>query len=331
MPIFITGATGLIGNKLAKVLSERNEVIHALCRKTADLSGLQHPNIKIFIGDVTDIQSVREAMRGCDLAYHLAAYARGYAKNIDLYHKINVEGTENICKVAFECNLKKIVFTSTIVTFGPTGKTPQDENTRRNSDVFYTTYEHTKYLAEKAVEKFINDGLNAVIVNPTRVFGPGLLNESNSVTIMIKMYLQGKMRTILGDGNSIGNYSFVDDVVNGHILAMEKGKIGEKYILGGENVTYNQLFAYISEVAEKKYFQFKIPYHIALGFASLEYIRAKFFNSYPLITPEWVRTFKLDWAYHSQKAEKELGYVITPLKQALKITIDWLKKQGDID
>lgn len=328
MPTFITGATGLIGSKLAKVLSENNEIVHALCRRTSDLSELKHPNIKIFFGDVTDIQSVKEAMKNCDTAYHLAAYARGYAKKMDLYYKINVDGTENVCKVALEYNLPKIVVTSTIVTLGPTGKSPQNEKTQRIDNVFYTTYEHSKYLAEKLVEKYIHNGLNALLVNPTRVFGPGLLNESNSVTIMIKMYLDGKMRTILGDGNGIGNYSFVDDVVNGHILAMKNGKIGEKYILGGENVSYNQLFSYISEISGKKFYQFKVPYAVALGFASLEYIRAKLFNSYPLITPEWVRTFKLDWAYHSQKAEKELGYTVTPLKEALRLTIEWLNNKG---
>ncbi|RCK77335.1 MAG: Dihydroflavonol-4-reductase [Ignavibacteriae bacterium] len=327
MPTFITGATGLIGNKLAKNLADRGEIVHALCRKSADIRTLSHQNIRIFYGDITDIESVFKAIKECDSAYHLAAYARGYAKDKDLYYKINVSGTENVCTAALKNNVKKIVFTSTVVTFGPTGKQPQDETTSRNNNIFYTTYEHSKYLGEKIVDNFIQKGLNAIIVNPTRVFGPGLLNESNSVTIMIDMYLKGKMRTILGDGNAIGNYGFVDDVVEGHILAMEKGRIGEKYILGGENVTYNQFFDILSEVANKRFYQFKIPYIVALSFAGIEKIRAKLFNSYPLITPEWVRTFKLDWSYSCKKAEKELGYKITPLKTALKITIDWLNNK----
>ncbi len=327
MTIFITGATGLIGNKIATSLANKGEIVHVLCRKSADTSYLNHRNIKLFYGDITDIESIKKAIDGCSYAYHLAAYARGYAKNKDLYYKINVRGTENICNAALEYRIKKIVITSTVVTFGPTGKNPEDETKKRDNNVFYTTYEHSKYLGEKVVENYIQKGLNAVLVNPTRVFGPGLLNESNSVTIMIKMYLDGKMRTILGDGNGIGNYGFIDDVVNGHILSMEKGKIGEKYIIGGENVTYNQLFELISKISGKNFHQFKIPYIFAIGFASVEKLRADLFKSYPLITPEWVKTFRLDWAYSCKKAESELGYKITPLKDALKITIDWLNQK----
>lgn len=327
MPIFITGSTGFIGNKLALKLAGQGETIHALCRRTSDVSTLKHPNIKIFYGDVNEYSKITEAMRGCEFAYHLAAYARGYAKDKNEYFRINVEGTKNICDAALKNGTKKIVITSTIVTFGPTGKNPESETIKRNENVFYTTYEHSKYLAEKVVEEYIKKGLNAVTVNPTRVFGPGLMNESNSVTIMIQMYLKGKMRAILGDGKGIGNYGYVDDMVAGHIAAMEKGRVGEKYILGGENVSYNHFFQLISEITGKRFFQFKIPYPVAITFSKFEEMRAKLFGGNPLITPEWVKTFALDWVYSSKKAEQELGYKYTPLRESMRQTIDWLNKQ----
>lgn len=327
MPIFITGATGFIGNKLALKLANNGETIHALCRKTSDVSTLCHPNIKIFYGDVTDYSKIAEAMHRCDYAYHLAAYARSHAKDKEEYNRINVEGTRNICDAALKTGIKKIVNTSTIVTFGPTEKKPESETIKRNENIFYTTYEHSKFLAEKVVEEYIQKGLKSTTVNPTRVFGPGLMNESNSVTIMIQMYMKGKMRAILGDGNGIGNYGYVDDMVDGHILAMEKGRVGEKYILGGDNVSYNQFFKIISDVTGKKFFQFKIPYPVALAFSKSEEMRAKLFGGNPLITPEWVKTFALDWVYTSKKAEDELGYKYTPLKDAMHKTIDWLNKQ----
>lgn len=327
MPTFITGATGFIGNKLALKLANQGEIIHALCRKTSDISTLKHPNIKIFYGDVTESSKIFEAMQGCESAYHLAAYARGFAKDKDEYSRINVEGTKNICDAALKTGIKKIVITSTIVTFGPTGKISESETIKRDENVFYTTYEHSKFMGEKVVDEYIQKGLKAATVNPTRVFGPGLMNESNSVTIMIQMYMKGKMRAILGDGNGIGNYGYVDDMVDGHIAAMEKGRVGEKYILGGENVSYNQFFQMISEITGKRFFQFKIPYPVVIIFSKFEEIRAKLFGGNPLITPEWVKTFALDWVYTSKKAEQELGYKYTPLRESMRQTIDWLNKQ----
>lgn len=326
MITFITGATGFIGNKLALRLAENGEKLHALCRSMSPQINLKHPNIKIFDGDVTDYSNLFKAMKDCDKVYHLAAYAKSYSKDKNLFYQINVDGTKNVCRAALECNVQKVVITSSVVTFGPTGKIPQDESTQRDVSRFFTTYEHSKYLAEKAAEDYISRGLNATFVNPTRIFGPGLLNESNSVTIMIRMYLEGRMRTILGDGNSIGNYGYIDDIVNGHILAMQSGRVGEKYILGGENVTYNKLFELISKVIGKRFIQFKISYSLALLYAMLEEMRAKLFNSYPIITPEWIKTFHLDWAYKCTKAEHELGYKITPLEEALQQTVNWINK-----
>jgi nucleoside-diphosphate-sugar epimerase len=328
MPIFLTGATGFIGNKLAHALAQRGDIVHALCRKTSDISTLNHPNIKIFYGDVTDRRQIEMAMKGCDYGYHLAAYARSYSRDKQDYFRINVDGTKNICEAAIHTGMKKIVITSTIVTFGPTGKQPVDETIKRDESKFYTVYEHSKFVAEKAVEEFIKKDLPAVIVNPTRIFGPGLMNESNSVTIMIQMYLKGKMRTILGNGNGIGNYGYVNDVVNGYLLAMEKGKIGEKYILGGENISYNDFFRTITEVCGKKFIIFKIPYQLAIFFGKAEELKAKIFKSYPLITPEWVETFALNWSYTNRKAETELGYTVTPFRDAVKQTIDWLNKNN---
>ncbi len=326
MPIFITGSTGFIGNKLAFKLAESGEIIHALCRASSDVRVLEHPNIKIFYGDVTDKESIMQAMSGCSQVYHLAAYAKSYAKDPSYYFKVNVDGTKYICESSLKFGVKKVVITSTVVTFGPTDKNENNEKIIRDDTVFYTTYEHSKFLAEKMVNTFIEKGLNVTTVNPTRVFGPGMLNESNSVTLMIQMYLKGKMRVLLGDGCGIGNYGYVDDIVQGHILAMEKGKIGEKYILGGENVSYNRLFEIISGITDKKFFQIKIPKKLAFIFANIESARAKYFNHYPLITPEWVETFSLDWIYSSKKAEAELGYVITPLSESLQETIKWLNR-----
>jgi nucleoside-diphosphate-sugar epimerase len=165
-----------------------------------------------------------------------------------------------------------------------------------------------------------------VVVNPTRVFGPGLLTEGNSVTLMIKQYLEGSWRLILGTGNAIGNYAYIDDIINGHLLAMEYGINGQRYILGGENLSFNDFFKVLEKQSKHIHKLFKVPSKIALLFSRFEELKANWFNIHPLITPEWVQLFLKDGAYSSARAQLELGYKITPFKEALAETIDWIEK-----
>jgi len=165
-----------------------------------------------------------------------------------------------------------------------------------------------------------------VIVNPTRVYGPGPLNVSNSVTKLIKQYTEGKWKFIPGDGMSTGNYVFVDDVINGHILAMERGLAGERYLLGGEDATYHELFDTIASIGGKRHKLYKMPLGVLLTFGKIQLFLAETFGRQPLITPGWVRKYLYKWSVSSAKAEKELGYRITPLNEGVRKTVDWLNK-----
>ncbi len=171
----------------------------------------------------------------------------------------------------------------------------------------------------------MSKGLHAVIVSPPRVYGPGLLSESNGMTRIIHRYEQGKWRLIPGDGSKISNYVFVDDVVHGHWLAMEKGKSGEKYILGGQNASYNEFFSMLKHISQKNYRLYKIPIWAMLLFAHMQLLLAKIFHKNPLITPIWVKKYLHNWELTSEKAQKELGYVITPLEVGLKKTLLWIR------
>src|SRR6056297_600063 len=252
MKFFITGATGFIGSKLALELAHQGHYVNALVRTKQKESLIKHSNIRIIHGDITDINSLRKGIKETDGIFHLAALAKPWVKDKLLYNKINVEATHAILTLAKENQVNKIVFTSSAGTLGPSIDNSVNEETPRKTN-FCNEYESTKFMAEKIAKDFVLKGLNVVIVHPSRVYGPGLLSKSNSTTIMIKNYLHGKWRIIPGDGKKTGNYVFIDDVIDGHIKAMERGTKGSQYILGGENASYITFFNIISRISNKNY------------------------------------------------------------------------------
>ncbi len=326
MKIFITGATGYIGTNLALRLANSGHIVHALYRSLAKTSQLKHKNIKLFHGNISDIESLERAMQSCEYVYHVAGFAQAWAKNPKTFYDLNVLGSLNVVNTANKLGVKKIVFTSTAGVFGPSTNGTINEESKRAVN-FFTEYESSKSKAEEKLLELVSKGQNIVIVNPTRVYGPGLLSVSNSVTKMIKLYIEGKFHIIPGNGKSIGNYVFIDDVVEGHILAMEKGKPGEKYILGGTNASYNEFFETLINVSQKKYFLFKLPLFFMVATSNLMILMPKLFGKPPLITPAIVRRLLYNWYVTSNKAVNKLGYKITPLAEGMKKTLNWLESE----
>jgi len=325
MNIFVTGATGYIGNNLAKRLAGEGNIIHALCRSPNKASLLDHPNIKIFPGDITDAASVENAMRGCEQVYHLAAYARVWAKDLSDYYTLNVEGTKIVLDAAKKLGINKIVFTSTAGVLGPSGDGPVKEDDARIGDVM-NEYEDTKTQAENLCKEYCNKyGMHIVIVNPPRVYGPGLESESNAVTKLVKLYLKGKWKILPGDGRRTGSYVYVDDVVNGHLLAMQKGRSGERYILSGVNASYTEFFEVLAKVTGRKNKLYPLPVGIMLmagyGMMGLNKLTGK----PPLLTPKWIKKYLYDWSLSCEKAQSELGYTYISLEEGLQRTVDWIK------
>lgn len=327
MKIFMTGATGYIGQKLATRIINQGHHVHALCRTRPQGELFENARMRVFEGDLLDQQIIREAMQGCDQVYHIAAYARVWAKNPETYFEMNVQGTVNILKAARELEVKKLVFTSTGGTFGVSNGQPISEGHVRTMD-FFTPYESSKFMAEEKVLQFAARGLPAVVVHPVRVYGPGIMNESNAVSRMIKLYIDGEWHIIPGNGTSIGCFSFIDDVVDGHLLAMERGVTGEKYILGGENADFNRFFSLVRKLSEKNFVLAKVPQPLMMLFGWKEEVLAKWFQHEPLITRQWIRKYNLHSAFSSGKAIEQLGYRITPLEEGLSHTLAWLQNQS---
>lgn len=327
MNCFLTGANGFIGMKLAERLSEEGHTVKCLVRAPEKFRALSHlRGVTAVYGDLDNIRVLEEGLRGCDTVFHLAAYAKPWSKDKNLSYRVNVIGTENLLKASLKAGIRRFVFTSSAAVIGPSpGTEPIDENFHR-SVPFYNEYEETKAEAEKIVREYCRNGMETVIVNPPRVYGPGPVNESNSLTKMMKLYRSGRWRIMPGDGTCIGSYVLVDDVVNGHLLAALKGKPGERYILGGENLTFRQFFDTLAIVTGTKRKLINFPVWLMVIIASVMEWQAYITGIPPLITRSWIKKYLNHWSLSSRKAMTELGYTITPFREGVRITLDWLKE-----
>ena len=325
MKVFVTGATGFIGSRLALRLAGEGIEVHALYRDKGKTSVISHPNLVWFKGDILDPGSLKAAAEGCSGIYHTAAFAKVWHKDPSVIYRLNIEGTMNVILAGIHAGAKRVVCTSTAGVLGPSGPgSVVDENSPQPEN-FFTDYEASKSILEKTLKTIQNTGIEIVIVNPTRVYGPGVLSDSNGVTRMMQKYAAGKWHIIPGNGKSIGNYVYVDDVVTGHLLAMEKGRPGERYVLGGENLTYDELFGIMAVLTGKKYLMFHLPVPVMEFAAGAMLLLAKVTGIPPLIIPGLVRKYYHNWHVSCAKAMRELNYQPVGFKTGAALTLEWLK------
>src|SRR5690554_1381805 len=328
MKCLVTGATGFIGNRLVEKLLDLGFEVNVIVRSPDKLSDSIRNKIHVFKGDVLDKNTINSAIVNCNQVYHLAAFAGIWSKDQLLPYKINVTGTENLLKAALDHNIQKIAFTSSAGTLAPSKVMEEVNEASPLPETYHTDYEKSKLKAEQLCMDYIKKGLCIVIVNPTRVFGPGPMNKSNSVTVMIRNYLAGYWRFIPGKGESVGNYAFIDDVAEGHIKAMEVGVCGEKYILGGTNISFNAFFKHLAAASGMNLRMIHIPYLLIYALASVEFFLAGTFVKKPIITPPWARRYNENRLVSSNKAIEHLRYNITPVRLAMEKTIQWLQQQN---
>ena len=331
MRVFVTGATGFVGAALVRELAARGVHVSALMRSSAKANELSGSPIRLVQGDMLDLHALEQGMEGCDAVFHLAAMAGVWSKDPGAFDRVNVEGTRNVLDAALNSGVRRIVLTSTGGVMGPSpGRGIAVNETTNLKPVLASAYERSKVAAENLALSYQQKGMDVVVVNPTRIYGPGPLNESNSVAKLADQFRRGTWRIIPGNGESIGNYVYLDDVVQGHILAMEKGISGERYILGGENASYNQLFDLLRELTGKRQALIPLPLPVMMLFAGWESGMAQLFGKKPLIVPEFVRKLSQDWPMSSEKAQTTLGYQITPLRQGMSRTLGWLEQGAGI-
>ncbi len=326
MTTLVTGGSGYIGSALVRRLLHTGADVRVLSLPGTESGLPHHPRLRWIPGTVTDLHAVRSAASGCGQIYHLAALACPWTPSKDDYFRVNVGGTETVLSTARELGVPRVLHVSSNVVFGPSTGEEIDEATPRLID-YDTAYERSKVAAERVVQHYVRSGAHVVIVNPTRVFGPGPLSESNAVTQMISWYLDGTWRWILGPGTAVGNYVFLPDLLDGLLGAMQRGRTGENYLIGGDNVCFNDFFATLAEVSGIRRRMIHLPPAAALAFARCEGLLADRFGKRPLITLEWTQTFLRSWPNSIRKASEELGYRPKPFHEALAQTVSWLQRQ----
>jgi farnesol dehydrogenase len=332
MNYLITGATGYIGSQIAERLVAEGHTVHALYRSEGKLGSLATGTGQLLAGivpkkgDLLDLPSLHAAAEGCDAVFHVAAFAKPWDKNPQTFYDYNHTGAVNVFEAALAAGARRVVFTSTAGTMSPSAKgLPSDEATPRSVD-FFTDYDRSKAMAELAAERMCQQhGMEIVTVNPSRVYGPGLLSDSNGVTRMVRLWLDGRFRLLPGDGNGIGNYAYIDDVVEGHLLAMRHGRAGERYLLGGDNASFKEFFGKLETIAGKRRIMAHLPLPLLRGVASFMEWRAGITGTPPVLTPPWARRFSYNWELSIEKAKRELGYEPVSLRDGLVRTVRWLE------
>lgn len=329
MKIFITGGNGFVGQHLIKRLLDDGHQLNVLVRSINQHNIPKNKNINFFEGDILDPHSLKIAILGCKQIYHLAACTSVWVKDPKLYYMVNVIGTNNVLDAAHENSVDKIVVTSTAGVFGPSINGEINENSSRLIE-FFNEYESSKAISESMIKNYVLEKkMNVVIVNPTRIYGPHINTPIGSFTQMILRYNSGKWRLIPGDGTKIGNYVYIDDVIEGHLKAMEKGLKGKNYLLSGENFSYNDFFKELKTTSKKDYRLFYVPMFIQLIYGRIQVLKRILFSGKPTITPKWIKRGNYNWEVSNQRIQDELGMKITSLKDGLQKTIYWLNNHNN--
>ncbi|MEM6337385.1 MAG: SDR family oxidoreductase, partial [Bacteroidota bacterium] len=298
MPLtLVTGATGLLGSELVRQLVEANEPVAILRRPTSklDLLGPAADAVEHRIGDVTDVDSVHDAMQDVTRVYHLAAYIGfGGASDAEKLHRVNVGGTANVVNAAREAGVRRLVHTSSIAALGRTGTEddPIDESAIWQPSPENTLYAKSKYEAELEIHRGIAEGLDAVMVNPSLIFGPGR-PEENTMQIALKVK-NGRLPAYPTGGTCVVDSA---DVASGHRRAMLHGQTGERYVLGGENLRWKAIFEALAKAFGVKPPQRPMPPRIAYAGAIVMEAAAKLFRRPALVTRETVRTANRFYRY----------------------------------
>jgi len=322
--VLLTGATGFLGKHVARALAGAGHELRLLARERSNLEGL--PPGEVVRGDVTDRESLRRAVDGCGAVCHLAALVKTWVPDRSRFDAVNVQGFRQVLETAHAAGAR-LVYTSSFIAIGPAGPEPADESRLHPGDRYRNDYERTKAQADGLARAAAAAGQDIVLLYPGVIYGPGELTEGNIVVKLVLDLAHGRLPAILGPGDRLWSYAFVDDVAEGHRAALERGRAGERYFLAGDNVDMNGFFATLQEASGLRPPRWHLPYAAAslMGRAMLAW--AELTGHPPQLTHREVAVFREHWAYSSAKAERELGYRSRPLREGLRQTVDWLRDQ----
>jgi nucleoside-diphosphate-sugar epimerase len=319
-PTLLTGSTGFIGRRVLEDLLARRQTVRVLVRRPEVLPRWVRDRVEVVVGDLRDRAAVARAAAGASRAVHLAAYARAWASDPGLFDAINVGAVKGLLEALDGAGVRRLVHASTILTLPP--RRPSGVTGRAARP---TPYERSKRAGERLVDSWGRTAGEAIVVHPTRVYGPGPLTDANGVTRAVRLYLRGRLRARIADGGVLANYVHVEDVARGIRLALDHGRPGRHYILGGpDNVSLEELLRIVATVSGVERHVASLPAGAALLVGRLGELWGRLGGA-PSLTRGWVRVFLEDRPADIARANRELGYEPRPLRTGLAETVAWLR------
>jgi dihydroflavonol-4-reductase len=325
MKALVTGATGFVGAAVARALDAAGWQVRVLVRSGSDRSNLQPLAWDVVEGDLADSSSLERALEGCAGLFHLAADYRLGARDPTQLYRTNVEGTRNILSAARAAGVPRVVYTSSVATIGiPSDGSPGEERTPVALDHMIGHYKRSKYLAEEVARDAARMGMSVVIVNPSTPVGPGDIKPTPTGQLVLDA-ASGRMPAYVDTGLNIVH---VDDVAAGHLLAFERGRAGERYILGGEDMTLQTILGQVARLVGRAPPRVRLPYAVVLPIAYLAEAIARLSGRSGRVTLEGVRMSRKRMFFSSAKAVSELGYRWRPPLQAFEDAVRWYRERG---
>jgi len=325
MKALLTGASGFIGGHVLQALLAAGAEVRCLVRDSSPRRNLDGKPVEIAVGDLRDAESLQQATAGCDAVFHCAADYRFYAADSRELYDSNVEGTRNVMRAAASAGVGKVVYTSSVGALGlHVDGSPASETTPVSLADMVGHYKRSKYLAERVAEQWAAKGLPVVIVNPSAPVGDGDLKPT-ATGKMILDFLKRKVPAYVDTGLNLVD---VRDVALGHLLAAEKGKVGEKYILGNRDMTLQEIFQTLSEITGLPAPRVRLPHWVPLTFAALETGFSRLVKREPSVPLEAVKLARYRMFFDASKSVRELGLPQTPVEEPLRRAVEWFRNNG---
>ena len=326
MKAFITGATGFLGSHVARVLAGQGADLRLLVRPTSNLKNLEGLKAETATGDLRNPASLEKAMSGCEVVFHVAADYRLWVQDPAEMYRSNVEGTRAILDAARRNGVRSVVYTSSVATVGFTRNgSPADEDSPVSLDEMIGHYKRSKFMAEQLAVEAGRSGMRVVTVNPTTPVGEQDIKPTPTGRIVVD-FLKEKFPAYVDTGLNLVD---VHECARGHVSALEKGKSGERYILGGENLTLKQILDKLGVISGLPSPKVKLPYFFAFAAGLVdETVSGRLLGREPRATVEAVRMGKKKMWASSDKAVRELGWRIAPVQDALRRAVEWFRANG---
>ncbi|HUE51179.1 MAG TPA: hopanoid-associated sugar epimerase [Terriglobales bacterium] len=326
MLAFVTGATGFVGSHVARVLAEQGADLRLLVRSGSDPKNIEGLKADRVAGDLCDPASLEKAMAGCDVVFHVAADYRLWVRDPERMYRANVEGTRAILKAALQNGVRRVVYTSSVATMGfSSNGHVADENSPVSLENMIGPYKRSKFLAEEVAIEAGHSGMDVVVVNPSTPVGERDIKPTPTGRIILD-FLKKKFPAYVDTGLNLVD---VTECAHGHVAALEKGRTGERYILGGENLTLKQILDELAAITGLPSPKVRVPYVVALATGVVdEILTGRILKREPRATIDAVRMGRKKMFVSSNKAARELGWKIVPVDNALRCAVEWFRANG---